>query len=106
MLLAGSTASVPGYGLPIFSAMRWTVTVLSSLIAQAHKTISKRTVYKTQVSYKKKAALATTKQKEEKEKKPKPEEHEGKPKHNHCPHARHRGDMNPKYHEEQHKDVA
>jgi hypothetical protein len=41
-----------------------------------------------------------------KEEKPKPEEHEGIPQHHHCPHAKHRGDRNPKYHEEQEKDVT
>jgi hypothetical protein len=42
----------------------------------------------------------TTKQKEEKRKKPKPEEHERMPEHEQCPLAKHRGDRNPKYHEE------
>jgi hypothetical protein len=41
-----------------------------------------------------------------KEKKPKHEEQEGMPQHHHCPLAQHRGDMSPKYHEEQRKDVA
>jgi hypothetical protein len=48
----------------------------------------------------------STKQKEEKRKKTKPEEHEGKSQHEHCPLAKRRGDGNPKYHEEQLKDVA
>jgi hypothetical protein len=38
--------------------------------------------------------------------KPEPEEHEGVPEHQHCPPAKHREDISPKYHEEQHKDVA
>jgi hypothetical protein len=46
------------------------------------------------------------KQKEEKRKKPNPEEQEGMPQHRHCPPAKHRGDRNPQYHEEQQKDVA
>jgi hypothetical protein len=37
-------------------------------------------------------------------KKSKPEEHEGMPQH--CPSTKYRGDRNPKYHEEQQKDVA
>jgi hypothetical protein len=37
---------------------------------------------------------------------PKPEELEGMPRHQHCPPAKHRKDKSPKYHEEQHKDVA
>jgi hypothetical protein len=40
-----------------------------------------------------------------KRKRPKPEEQEGMPQHQHCPPARHREDKNPKYHEEQQKDV-
>jgi hypothetical protein len=39
-------------------------------------------------------------------KKPKSEEQEGMPQHQHCPLAKRRGDRNPKYHEEQQKDVA
>jgi hypothetical protein len=50
--------------------------------------------------------ISIGKQKEEKRKKPKPEEQEGMPQHQHCPPARHRGDRNPKYHEEQQKDVT
>jgi hypothetical protein len=46
-----------------------------------------------------------TKQKEEKREKPKSEEHEGMPQHQHFPPAKHRGDRNPKYHEEE-KGVA
>jgi hypothetical protein len=38
--------------------------------------------------------------------KPKPEEQERMPKHHHCPLAKHRGDRNPKYHEEQHGVVV
>jgi hypothetical protein len=30
--------------------------------------------------------------------KPKPEEEETMPRHQHCPHAKHHGDRNPKYH--------
>jgi hypothetical protein len=56
-------------------------------------------------SYKEKAAEAT-KPKEEKRENPKPEEHEGMPQHQHCPLAKRRGDRNPKYHEEQQKDVT
>jgi hypothetical protein len=48
----------------------------------------------------------TTKQKEEKRKNAKPEEHEDMPPHQHYPLAKRRGDRNPKYHEEQQKDVA
>jgi hypothetical protein len=44
--------------------------------------------------------------KEEKREKPKPEKQEGMPHHQHCPTAKRRGDRNPKYHEEQPKDVA
>jgi hypothetical protein len=51
-------------------------------------------------------AAVTTKQKEEKRKKPKPEEQESMPQHQHCPHAKHRGDRNRKNHEEQQKVVA
>jgi hypothetical protein len=48
----------------------------------------------------------TTKQKEGRRKKPKPEQQEGMPQHQ-CPtHAKHRGDGNPKYREEQQKDVT
>jgi hypothetical protein len=36
----------------------------------------------------------------------KPKEQEGMPRHQHCPPTMHREDKNPKYHEEQHKDVA
>jgi hypothetical protein len=52
-----------------------------------------------------KAALAT-KQKEENRAKPKPEEQEGMPQQHHYPQAKHCGVRNPKYHEEQQKDVA
>jgi hypothetical protein len=48
----------------------------------------------------------TTKQREEKRKKPGLEEHEGMPHHHYCPLAKRCGDRNPKYHEEQEKDVA
>jgi hypothetical protein len=51
-------------------------------------------------------AVETTRQREEKRKQPKPEEQEGMPHHQHCPHAKRRGDRNPKYHEEHQKDVA
>jgi hypothetical protein len=34
------------------------------------------------------------------------EEHEGMPQHEQSPHAKRRGDWNPKYHEDQQKDVA
>jgi hypothetical protein len=44
--------------------------------------------------------------KTKKEEKPEPEEPEGMPHHQHYPHAKRRGDTNPKYHEEQHKDIA
>jgi hypothetical protein len=44
--------------------------------------------------------------KKNKRKKPKPEEQEGMPQHQHFPPAKRRGDRNPKYHEEQQKDVA
>jgi hypothetical protein len=41
------------------------------------------------------------------EEKPKTEERESMPQHQHCPPAiKHHGDRNPKYHEEQQKDVA
>jgi hypothetical protein len=50
-------------------------------------------------------AAETTKQNEEKRNKPKPEEHEGARQPPHCPLAKHRGDGNPKYHEEEQKDV-
>jgi hypothetical protein len=50
--------------------------------------------------------VEATNQKEEKRKKPKPKEQEGMPQHQHCPTAKHRGDRNLAYHEEQHKDVA
>jgi hypothetical protein len=50
--------------------------------------------------------VEATKQKEEKRKKPKPEEHEGMPEDEHCPLATRRGDRNPKYHEDQQKNVA
>jgi hypothetical protein len=56
-----------------------------------------------------KAVKTTTKQKGargENPHMPKPEEHEGMPQHQHCLPARRRGDKNPKYHEEQHKDLA
>jgi hypothetical protein len=46
-------------------------------------------------------AVEATKQKEEKRKKPKPEEQEGMPQRQQCPHAKRRGDRNPKYHEEE-----
>jgi hypothetical protein len=42
----------------------------------------------------------------EKRKKPKPEEQEGMPQRHHCPLSKRREDRNPKYHEEQQKDVA
>jgi hypothetical protein len=49
--------------------------------------------------------VEATKQKEEKRKKPKPEEHECMPQRQHCPLAKkRRGDRNPKYHEELHKN--
>jgi hypothetical protein len=51
-------------------------------------------------------AVETTKQKDERRKQPKPEELEGMPQHQFCPHAMRREDRNPKYHEEQQKDVA
>jgi hypothetical protein len=51
-------------------------------------------------------AAETPKQKEEKRENPKPEEHDGMPQHQHRPHAKRRGDRNPKYHEAKHKDVA
>jgi hypothetical protein len=38
--------------------------------------------------------------------KPKPEEQQCMPQHQHCPHAKYRGDKNPKYHEDQQKDVT
>jgi hypothetical protein len=50
-------------------------------------------------------AAETNKHKEERRKKPKPEEQEGMPQHQHCPHAKRRGDLNPKCHEEQQKDT-
>jgi hypothetical protein len=37
---------------------------------------------------------------------PEPEEQEGMPHHRRCPPAKHREDRNPKYHEQQQKDVA
>jgi hypothetical protein len=46
-------------------------------------------------------AVETTKEKEQKRTKHKPEEKEGMPQHKHCPLAKHRGDKNPKYHEDQ-----
>jgi hypothetical protein len=36
----------------------------------------------------------------------KPNEKEVMPKHQHCPHAKHREDMNPKYHKEHQKDAT
>jgi hypothetical protein len=45
-----------------------------------------------------------TKQKAEKRGKPKPEEQEGMPQHQHCPPAKHHGNRNPNYHEDQQKD--
>jgi hypothetical protein len=51
-------------------------------------------------------AVEATKQKEEKRKRLEPEEQEGMPQGQHCPPAKRRGDRNPKYHEEQQKDVA
>jgi hypothetical protein len=53
--------------------------------------------------------VETTKQKGKKEDKiqrTKPNEQEVKPKHQHCPHAKHREDMNPKYLKEQQKDAT
>jgi hypothetical protein len=44
--------------------------------------------------------------KEEKTHRPKPEEQEDMPQHQHSPPAKRRDDMNPKYHEEEQKDVA
>jgi hypothetical protein len=44
--------------------------------------------------------------KKRKDGKPKPEYQEGMPHHHYSPHAERRGDRNPKYHEEQQKDVA
>jgi hypothetical protein len=38
--------------------------------------------------------------KRRKEGKPEPEEREGMPQHQHCPLAKHRGDRNPKYHDQ------
>jgi hypothetical protein len=55
--------------------------------------------------YNKEKQWRRTKQKEEEEK-PKPEEHKGMPQRQHCPPAKHRGDRNLEYHEEQQKDVA
>jgi hypothetical protein len=51
-------------------------------------------------------AAETTKQKEEKRKNLSPRNRKGMPQHQHCPLAKHRGARSPKYHEEQHKDVA
>jgi hypothetical protein len=51
-------------------------------------------------------AVEATKQKEEKREKSKPEEHEGMPQSQHYPPEKRRGDRNPKFHEEQQKDVA
>jgi hypothetical protein len=51
-------------------------------------------------------AVEATKQKEEKRKNPKPEEQEGMPQRQHCAPEKRHGDRNPKYHEEQQKDVA
>jgi hypothetical protein len=52
-------------------------------------------------------AVETTKEKEEwRTEKPMPDEHEDMPQHQHSPLAKRRGDRNPKYHEEQHEDVA
>jgi hypothetical protein len=48
--------------------------------------------------------VETTKQKGKRRKiphMPKPEEQEGMPQHQNCPHAKHREDKNPKYHEKQ-----
>jgi hypothetical protein len=50
-------------------------------------------------------AVEVTKQNEEKRKKPKPEEQEGKPQRQRCPPEKRRGDINPKCHEEQQKEV-
>jgi hypothetical protein len=36
----------------------------------------------------------------------KPEKREGTPHHQHCPLVKRHGDKNPKYHEEEQKDVA
>jgi hypothetical protein len=54
--------------------------------------------------YKKKQHRPPSKKKK-RGKKPKPEEQEGMPQHRHCPHATCHGDRNPKYHEEEQKDV-
>jgi hypothetical protein len=50
--------------------------------------------------------IETTKEKGAGREKPKSEEEGGVPQHYHCPYAKRREDRNPKYHEEQHKDVA
>jgi hypothetical protein len=51
-------------------------------------------------------ASQATKQKDETIRKHRPGEEEGMPQYQHYPHAKHRGDRNPKYHEEEEKDVA
>jgi hypothetical protein len=56
-------------------------------------------------------AVETTQQKRKKQggrlyHMPKPEERGGMPQIWHCPHVEHHEDRNPKYHEEQQKDVA
>jgi hypothetical protein len=53
--------------------------------------------------------VETTEQKGKRRKKPhkpKPVEQEGMPQYQHCPYAKHREDKNPKYHEDQRRDVA
>jgi hypothetical protein len=51
-------------------------------------------------------AVETTKQEKERRKERKPKDQEGVPHHKHCPLAKRCEDSNPKYHEEQQKDVA
>jgi hypothetical protein len=60
------------------------------------------------LSYKKGSGNHQSKRKgrEKKPHQPMPEEQEGMPQHQHCPSAKRREEMSPKYHEEQQKDVA
>jgi hypothetical protein len=53
-----------------------------------------------------KSSISHQAKRRKEKKKPEPDEQEDMPQHRHFPPARHRGDKNPKYHEEQQKDVA
>jgi hypothetical protein len=53
-----------------------------------------------------KSSISHKAKKRYKRRKPEPEEQNGMPQHQHCPPSKHRGDRNPKCHEERQKDVA